>query len=112
MAIELIGIAAIVLGALISILLIARDWNRLSGLHDRYTTFRANLGRSILVGLEFLVAADIIGTVAAVPTFESLGLLAIVILIRTFLSFSLETEIQGRFPWREAEMNNKAEAKG
>ena len=64
-----------------------------------YERYRANLGRGILLGLELLVAADIIGTVAVTPTFESLGVLAAIVLIRTFLSFSLEVEIEGRWPW-------------
>jgi len=66
-----------------------------------YREFRANLGRAILLGLEFLVAADIIGTVAIKPTFTSLGVLAIIVAIRTFLSFSLELEISGRWPWQK-----------
>ena len=59
------------------------------------------MGRSILLGLELLVAADIIRTVAVTPTFESVGVLAIIVLIRTFLSFSLELEITGRWPWQK-----------
>jgi uncharacterized membrane protein len=58
------------------------------------------LGQSILLGLEFLVAADIIRTVAVSPTLESVTVLAAIILIRTFLSFSLELEITGRWPWQ------------
>ncbi len=61
---------------------------------------RHALGRGILLGLEFLIAADIIRTVAAELTFETLGSLAIVILIRTFLSFSLDVELTGTWPWR------------
>jgi uncharacterized membrane protein len=68
--------------------------------NEAYECFRADLGRGILLGLEFLVAGDIIGTVAVAPTFESLGVLAVIVLIRTFLSFSLEVEIEGRWPWR------------
>jgi len=64
---------------------------------------RADLGRGILLGLELLVAADIIGTVAATPTLRSLAVLGLIVLIRTFLSFSLEVEIEGRLPWRAAE---------
>lgn len=60
-----------------------------------------NLGRSILLGLEFLVAADIINTVAVEPTTQSLVVLAGIVLIRTFLSFSLEVEIEGRRPWQK-----------
>ncbi len=57
--------------------------------------------RSILLGLELLVAADIIRTVAVTPTFQSVGVLAIIVVIRTFLSFSLELEITGRWPWQK-----------
>lgn len=67
---------------------------------DAYSSYRRELGRSILLGLEFLVAGDIIRTVAIEPTFTSVGILAVVVLIRTFLSLSLETEISGRVPWR------------
>lgn len=62
--------------------------------------YRANLGRGILLGLELLVAADIIGTVAVTPSLENLANLGLIVLIRTFLSFSLEIEIEGRWPWR------------
>jgi uncharacterized membrane protein len=54
-----------------------------------------------LLGLEFLVAADIIRTVAVTPTFRSVGVLAVIVVIRTFLSFSLELEITGRWPWQK-----------
>jgi len=65
-----------------------------------FRRYRANLGRGILLGLELLVAADIIGTVAVTPSFENLAVLALIVLIRTFLSFSLEVEIEGRWPWQ------------
>ncbi|HEY0112362.1 MAG TPA: DUF1622 domain-containing protein [Allosphingosinicella sp.] len=68
-----------------------------------YELYRANLGRGILLGLEILVGADIIATVTAPLTLRSVGLLSLVVLIRTFLSFSLETEIEGRWPWRRAQ---------
>jgi uncharacterized membrane protein len=61
-----------------------------------------NVGRGILLGLELLVGADIISTITAPLTFESVGLLAGIVLIRTFLSFSLETEIEGCWPWQRA----------
>jgi uncharacterized membrane protein len=97
--IEVAGVGIIVVGVLIASALFLRrgfgsDWNK------AYQGFRADLGRGILLGLEFLVAADIIGTVAVAPTFESLGVLAAIVLIRTFLSFSLEVEIEGRWPWQ------------
>ncbi len=65
--------------------------------------FRSNLGQSILLGLEFLVAADIINTVGVEPTLSSLAVLAGIVAIRTFLSFSLEVEIAGRWPWQRGE---------
>ena len=63
--------------------------------------FRQRLGRGILLGLEFLVAADIIHTVAVELTLKTVGVLAIIVLIRTFLSFTLEVELTGRWPWQK-----------
>ena len=65
-----------------------------------YQEVRQRLGRGILLGLEFLVAADIIHTVAVELTFKTVGVLAIIVLIRTFLSFTLEVELTGRWPWQ------------
>ena len=62
--------------------------------------FRTNVGRGVLLGLELLVAADIVGTIAVTPTFDSLGILGLIIAIRTFLSVSLTVEIEGNWPWR------------
>jgi uncharacterized membrane protein len=93
------GVVIIVVGiALASISAFGRLWRRDS---DTYETYRRRLGRSILLGLEFLVAADIIRTVAVTPTFASVGVLAVIVIIRTFLSFSLELEITGRWPWQK-----------
>ncbi|MBA2609859.1 MAG: DUF1622 domain-containing protein [Actinobacteria bacterium] len=66
---------------------------------DRYRIYRQRLGRAILLGLELLVAADIIRTVAVTPTLTNAGVLAVIVVIRTFLSFSLEVELGGRWPW-------------
>lgn len=71
------------------------------GAGDAYTRYRQGIGKAILLGLEFLVAADIIRTVAVSPTFRSAGVLAIIVLIRTFLSLSLEVELEGRLPWQQ-----------
>ncbi len=68
-----------------------------------YRTFRRELGRCLLLTLEFLIAADIIYTVAVEQTFTSLGMLDLLVLIRTFLSFALELEITGRWPWQGGE---------
>jgi uncharacterized membrane protein len=69
--------------------------------NDTYRQLRDQLGRSILLGLEFLVAADIIRTVAVTPTPQSVLVLAGIVAIRTFLSFSMELEITGRWPWQK-----------
>jgi uncharacterized membrane protein len=97
--IEIGGIAIIVLG--IAGATIAVLWQMLRGRSgsDAFSLYRSNLGRVILLGLEFLVAADIINTVAIEPTLQSVLVLGGIVLIRTFLSFSLEVEIEGRWPW-------------
>jgi uncharacterized membrane protein len=73
-----------------------------TGDHSRYQRLRHDIGRSILLGLEVLVAADIIRTVAFSPTMSSLSTLALIIAIRTFLSWSLALELDGRWPWQRA----------
>ncbi|MGV8896926.1 MAG: DUF1622 domain-containing protein [Rhodoglobus sp.] len=103
--VDLAGVAVMVVGAVVSIPLALRGFQlrgRPVGAEPQsvYRSYRQLLGRSILLGLEFLVAGDIIRTVAVTPTFESVGVLAIIVLIRTFLSFSLEFEITGRWPWQ------------
>jgi uncharacterized membrane protein len=99
---ELFGVGVILLSVLLATTKFVLD---LRG--DRrkaaYDSYRANLGRGILLGLELLVGADIIATVTAPLTWESVGLLGLIVLIRTFLSFSLETEIEGILPWRRRE---------
>ena len=97
--VEVAGIAVILIGALVSAGLYARQLAR-GGAGEAYRQLRSNLGRSILLGLELLVAADIINTVAIEPTLDSLLVLAGIVLIRTFLSFALEVEIEGRWPWQ------------
>ena len=69
---------------------------------DRYTVCRRNLGRAILLGLELLVAGDIIRTVAVSPTLQNLAVLGAIVILRTFLSLSLEMEVNGRWPWQHA----------
>jgi uncharacterized membrane protein len=67
-----------------------------------YQQLKAFMGRTLLLGLEILVAADIVRTVALTPTFESVTVLGILVLIRTFLGWSIIVEIEGRWPWQEA----------
>ncbi|EYT52441.1 MULTISPECIES: DUF1622 domain-containing protein [Kocuria] len=101
-AVDVAGVVAIVVGTVVATLLAGRDLlGRGSGERDTYESYRQRLGRSILLGLELLVAADIIKTVAITPTFESVGVLALIVVVRTFLSWSLELEISGRWPWQK-----------
>ena len=104
--IEAGAITVIVAGALLSS---ASFLGQLAGRRNfdaSFHRYRTQLGRSILIGLELLVAADIIGTIAVEPTFASLAVLGLIVLIRTFLSFSLEVEIEGRWPWRRGPVRN------
>jgi uncharacterized membrane protein len=101
--IEVAGVGVIVVGGLVASALFLRQGLRAGAWSAAYHQYRANLCRGILLGLELLVAADIIGTVAVTPSFQTLGVLALIVLIRTFLSFSLEIEIEGRWPWRRHE---------
>lgn len=99
--VDLAGVVAIVLGAAVATVVAAGAMVRTGPKDDVYRRYRRSLGRSILLGLELLVAADIIRTVAIAPTFESVGVLGLIVLIRTFLSFTLELEISGRWPWQK-----------
>ena len=99
-AVELLGVLTIVVGAPGAAVIVWLE-RRPRGAADWYLQYRRNLGRAILLGLEFLVAADIIRTVAQQPTtFLNVAVLAMVVLIRTFLSLALQVELEGRFPWQ------------
>jgi uncharacterized membrane protein len=93
------GVIVIVIGAVIAFAFAVIGLARREA--DVYRRFREMLGRTILLGLELLVAGDIIRTVAAKPTLTSVAVLGGIVLIRTFLSFSLEVEITGRWPWQK-----------
>jgi len=67
---------------------------------EPYWSFKIRIGKTLLLGLEILVAADIVKTVALDPSWESIGILGLLVLIRTFLSWSLVVEIEGRWPWQ------------
>jgi len=75
---------------------------------SRYDSYRISIGRSLLLGLELLVAADIVKTIAIELTFTSLGLLAGLVLVRTFLSWTLVLEIEGRWPWQRDDLASTA----
>jgi uncharacterized membrane protein len=93
------GVAVLVIGAVVAAVRAAQSARGQQP--GTYRQFRQQLGRTILLGLELLVAADIIRTVAVTPTLSSVLVLALIVLIRTFLSFSLELEITGRWPWQK-----------
>jgi uncharacterized membrane protein len=99
---ELAGVAIIVGGIVLASVIFVRDGVRTKDWRSAYPHYRSDIGRGILLGLELLVGADIISTITAPLTFESVGLLAAIVAIRTFLSFSLETEIEGCWPWQRA----------
>lgn len=100
-AVDVLGVATMIAGIGVAAALALHERGRLDAAAV-YRGFRRRLGRSILLGLELLVAADIIRTVAISPTFESVGVLALIVAIRTFLSFALEIELEGRWPWQRA----------
>jgi uncharacterized membrane protein len=94
------GVVVVVAGLLIAtgaFLLAQKDRDRAQ---IAYRVYRQQVGKAILLGLEFLVAADIIRTVAVAPTFSGVGVLAIVVAVRTFLSFALDVELSGKWPWQ------------
>ncbi|MDQ3692876.1 MAG: DUF1622 domain-containing protein [Chloroflexota bacterium] len=97
---EAVGVAIIVIGALTAtVRFVAQLQQRTDGV-VMYKTYRIGLAQAILLGLEFLLAGDIIRTVAIEPTLGNVGVLAAIVGIRTVLSFSLQLEIEGRWPWQ------------
>jgi uncharacterized membrane protein len=94
------GVGAIAAG--IALVVVSAGLRLVRHERDVYASFRQQLGRAILLGLELLVAADIIRTVAVTPTLESVAVLGVIVLVRTFLSFSLEVELTGSWPWQRA----------
>jgi uncharacterized membrane protein len=90
------GTVVMTLGAIVAIVLALRDRTTVGV----YKAFRNRLGRAIILGLELLVAADILRTISTEPTLTEVGVLGGIVLIRTFLSFSLEVELEGRWPWQ------------
>ncbi len=101
--IEALGIAVIAGGAVCAVirsLIFILDINRQRKIS--FSDFRKDFGKAIILGLEFLVAGDIVKTVAVTPSFTSIGVLSAIVVIRTFLSFSLEIEMNGTLPWRKS----------
>lgn len=99
---EIAGVALLTIGAVLALAMYVRDFIRHVDPQVAYRNLRRNLGGAILLGLEFLVAADIIRTVAVEPTIQNVAILGLIVLIRTFLSLSLDVEIEGGWPWQRA----------
>lgn len=103
LGIEVTGILIMVFGALFA------TWRYFFKKHEEgssYRTFRHDLGKAILLGLEFLVAGDIISTVTLDPDMEQVLVLGVIVLIRTFLSLSLQVELEGKWPWEKRKIGD------
>jgi uncharacterized membrane protein len=100
-AFEWIGVAIIVVAFVMSVASAGRRLAAGSPPNDVYRAGRAFFGRGILLALEALVAADLIRTVAVQPTLENVAVLGLIVLVRTFLSFALDAEVDGRLPWQQ-----------
>ena len=96
---EVGGVAILVVGSLVAFVSAALSFRRVGG-RRAYEGARRNVGRAILLGLEFLIIADIVMTITVDPTLKSAAALGVIVLVRTFLSFSLEIELEGSLPWR------------
>lgn len=105
------GVIAMVGGAVVAAVVVARSAHT-RGLRASVATFRQDLGRAILLGLELLVGADILRTVAEIPTLRKVAILAAIVGIRTFLSFTLEVELEGRWPWQRGVTARESGARG
>ena len=99
---EFIGVGAMAVGILVAVFLATRSWATTRDGHRAFKTLRDSIGLVILLGLEILVAADLVRTVTSTPSLTDALVLAIVVLIRTVLSFSLQIEIEGVAPWKRA----------
>ncbi len=102
---EALGAAVLVVGIVWAFVLAVMAWRRSGQASQGYLSLRTAFGGTLLLGLEILVAADLIRTIAVAPTLDNVLTLGLIVVIRTVLSFSLETEIEGVVPWRRAQMS-------
>ena len=108
-AFEAIGAAAMIIGFVIAVVLGARSLLRGEGGSAAFQVLRTTLGGAILLGLEVLVAADLIRTITSKPSLEDAIILGVIVLIRTILSMSIQIEIEGVLPWRRALLTSGAQ---
>ena len=105
--VEVVGAAIMVIGGLGAFVAFVLRVRRGEAVQDAYPALRRDLGRCILLGLEVLIVADIVRTIIVDPTLESVGVLGIIVVIRILLSFSLEVEIDGTWPWDRSEVDSR-----
>jgi uncharacterized membrane protein len=108
--VEVVGSGIMVLGGLGAFVVFASHALRTQTAPGSYNELRRNLGRCILLGLEVLIVADIVRTIIVDPTIESVAVLGVIVLIRILLSFSLEVEIDGVWPWRRSQLDRRGDA--
>ncbi|MDA0164118.1 DUF1622 domain-containing protein [Solirubrobacter ginsenosidimutans] len=106
--VEAVGAGIMVFGGLGSFVAFVLRVRRAETRKEAYPDLRRDLGRCILLGLEVLIVADIVETIIVDPTFESVAVLGVIVVIRTFLSFSLEVELDGAWPWRRRQVESGA----
>ena len=106
---EIAGVAILVLGSLLAFASAVAAFRRV-GRRAAYQRARQDVGRAILLGLEVLIIADIVQTITVDPTIDSALTLGLVVLVRTFLSFSLEIELEGALPWRRGSTGKRRDA--
>ena len=105
--VEAVGAAIMVIGGLGAFVAFVLRVRRGEAVQGAYPALRRDLGRCILLGLEVLIVADIVRTIIVDPTLESVGVLGIIVVIRILLSFSLEVEIDGTWPWDRSEVDSR-----
>jgi uncharacterized membrane protein len=106
---EVVGVATIAIGGVVAIIAGLKDFNNASKF---FVDVRREFGRPLILGLEILVAADIVQTITVDPSFESVTVLGILVAVRIALSFSLDIEVDGMLPWRRVETDAKLKAAG
>ena len=98
LALDLVGVLVVAIGSVLSLARFLLRGKAKFG--ESYRLLREDVGRAILLGLEFLIAGDIIRSVVVDPTVENIFTLGLIVLIRTFLSMTLQLEVEGRWPWQ------------
>ena len=110
--IEFVGVVIMVVGGTVALLVFARATARPSSRPGSYEQLRQRLAQVILLGLEILIVGDIVRTIVVDPTLESVAVLGLIVVIRIVLSFSLEVEVEGTWPWSRAQLDQRSDPPG